>query len=272
MSSSTLPLQGLDVLITRPSNQSGEWQTALEAGGAKTRLAPMLEIEPVEDKAGRQAIKDKILELDQYHSAIFVSQNAVTYACQWIDQYWPQLPVGINWLAVGGKTGELLQSEGFDAKAADRAMNSETLLELNCLKSLNLQKILIFRGCGGRPLLGQVLQERGASVDYCEMYHRVLPQEAKHRLESLEWSRDSEPLLSAHSGESLKNLRDCLPAASAQHWLAIPVLVPGGRVAEQAREAGFTRVISAENATTHSMLQALVRWRQSNLDGKRNSL
>jgi uroporphyrinogen-III synthase len=259
----SVPLAGLKVLVTRPQHQAAEWREALHEQGASTQAVPLLAIQPVSERAELQAIKNCILDLDLYQTAIFVSQNAANYGCDWIDQYWPQLPVGVQWLAVGKKTAEFLWREGYDVSSAEGEMNSEALLRLPCLQSVRGQRVLIFRGQGGRPHLAEVLTERGAKVDHCELYERLLPIEASAQLAALRWS-DQEPLIiSVHSGESFKNLCESMPKTDTTKWLELPLLLPGERVAELAQESGFKKIIVAENATSESMLAALIQWRCS---------
>lgn len=259
-----LPLAGLNVLVTRPWHQAGEWQKILHEQGASTLALPMLAIRPVSAAAHLQAIKNVILDLDLYQMAIFVSQNAVSHGCDWIDRYWPQLPVGVQWLAVGKKTAESLGLEGFDVRSAEGEMNSEALLKLPSLQEVQGQRVLIFRGRGGRPHLADVLTARGAKVDHCELYERLVPEEAPAQLAAMQWPDKETLVLSVHSGESFNNLCECIPQAQSALYLQVPVLLPGERVAELAEKAGFKHIIVAENATSESMLAALIQWRCSN--------
>jgi uroporphyrinogen-III synthase len=260
-------LSGLEVLVTRPIHQVDEWRTSLEARGAQVFSVPVLDIKNIDDPAGLQAIKNAILELDNYQIVIFVSQNAVNTACDWIDRYWPQLPVGIDFLAVGQKTAESLQREGIEVVSTREvslgAMNSEALLALPCLQSVDAKKILICRGQGGRPLLAETLEARGAQVEYCELYQRVLPRDVKESLGNIVWTSGVLPLITVHSGESLQNLYHNLPDSQAQWWLEQALVVPGERVAQAARDFGFSQVICAENAGSESMLKAIFEWRQT---------
>lgn len=259
-------LVGLNVLVTRPQHQAAEWQEALHEQGASTQAVPLLAIQPVSTAANLQAIKNGILGLDLYQAAIFVSQNAVNYGCDWIDRYWPQLPLGVQWLAVGKKTAEHLRREGYEVSSAGGAMNSEALLALPSLQDVQGQRVLIFRGLGGRPHLADVLAARGAKVDHCELYERILPAEASVQLQALQWPVDEQAVLSVHSGESFKNLYESLPKNEMSLWLELPLLLPGERVAQLAQKAGFKNIIVAENATSESMLAALTQWRCSNAD------
>lgn len=262
------PLTGLRVLVTRPARQAETWCQMLRAEGAEVISIPLLELAPVSEPDQIRAIKNRILDFDLYQKAIFVSQNAVAHGMQWLEDYWPQLPTGIEYFAVGAATARALADFGIRARDAGGAMNSEALLEAEELKTERVadQRILIFRGLGGRPHLGEVLSERGAQVDYCELYRRLMPENAAERLREASFNSLPEASLQVvalHSGESLHNYQRALeqiasenrPVAEALANSAL--LVPGARVAQLARDLGFKKIIQAENATDTSMLAAL---------------
>ena len=123
-----------------------------------------------------------VLDFDQFDKVIFVSQNAVEHAFNWLHDYWPQLPVGISYFAVGEKTAQALRAQGLSAQVAS-GMTSEALLNLPALTEVWGQKILICRGRGGLPKLGENLHQRGARVRYLELYERLMPSDAQQRLQ-----------------------------------------------------------------------------------------
>jgi len=262
----------LRVLITRPLKQAEPWAQALLTQGFDAQCVPMLALEPITDEAGVQAIKNCVLEFDRYHKAIFVSMNAVDFAMNWLDQYWPQLPMATQYFAVGDTTAKALAAWGVSVSALQHtgqgAMTSETLLVADELHNIADEKIIIFRGDGGRGHMGEILRARGASVDYCELYRRVIPTLAEVTLLSLvaadEWQPD---VIAVHSGESLHHLETVLQqmtqlvdgAGYVRQLKQAVLLVPGERVAGLARAAGFDRVVVAENATDNAMGQALER-------------
>src|SRR5690606_31962632 len=93
------------------------------------------------------------------------------------------------------------------------AMNSETLLRAPELQQVAGEKIIIFRGCGGRGYMGEILRERGAQVSYCELYERKLPGTAKAQLMAAFDDPQQQSLLTSvalHSGESLQYYVDLL--------------------------------------------------------------
>jgi uroporphyrinogen-III synthase len=263
-------LNQLRVIITRPQPQAETWAAHLHALGATTAIVPVLALEAVAEVEEIQAVKNTILDFDHYHKAIFVSLNAVEFGLRWLENYWPQLPQGIEYYAVGETTVRYLQEAGLHVSALTAAMtgpmNSERLLEAPELQQVQGQKIVIFRGRGGRGKMGEVLTARGAQVHYCELYHRRIPataaEQSRELLSGEPWQGPQ--IIALHSGDSLNHFVQILNAITdrdidQQRVLKLPVLVPGERVADLARLAGFATVIVAENATDAAMTSALLQ-------------
>ncbi len=257
------PLQALRVLVTRPEAQAEAWQQSLVDAGACCAAVPLLAIVPLTVAEEQQAIKNRVMELDSYQHVIFVSQNAVRYGMEWIYNYWPQLPMGVSFYAVGSATARTLQQFDVPVVAAEGTMNSEALVALPSLQQIDGAKVLICRGQGGRPLLADILAERGARVDYCELYERRFPQAALEQIATLDWGRQGD-VVAVHSGESLDNWQQLVTALKRYDWQGLPLLVPGQRVANKAIELGFNRVIVADNASDTEMLRALCAWQRAN--------
>lgn len=260
MSAQAQSLDQYHLLVTRPITQGQTWAAQLELLGASVTLQPMLIIEPVKGPDAERAIINRILAFDEYQKAIFISQNAVHHGLQWLDQYWPQLPMGVEFFAIGKVTAEhlLAQTEehALVVQSASQAMNTETLLELPGLQSLDGEKILIFRGQGGRDELAKGLTARGAVVDYCELYQRSAPA-MQQPLNSEFRQTEKQPIVVVHSGETLNNLCSMIQGGDLLWLQQQTLLVPGQRVAALATSAGFSQVLVAQNATHESMLEAL---------------
>lgn len=262
-------LRGKRILITRPAHQSRGWYELLRAAGAEVDSIPMLAIEPIDSGAQLQVIKRRILDFDQIDHAIFVSQNAVRLGFDWLEDYWPQLPQGPRYYGIGAATAHALRRRGVQCErrgdecasggetTADTmpdTMNSEALLSLPALQQVTGQRILIFRGSGGRTLIGDTLRARGARVDYCELYRRALPAEAAAQLAQYSAQPDA---FSVHSGETLTNLAQCIRRSGRNALFETPLICPSQRVADQARDLGFSRASAARNAGDAAMLEAL---------------
>ncbi|MFC3115035.1 uroporphyrinogen-III synthase [Cellvibrio fontiphilus] len=261
------------IVITRPSAQAGVWAARLHALGFTSRCLPLLELRALQDETQQRAIKNKILDFDLYQKVIFVSQNAVDFGMNWLEDYWPQLPIGIEYFAVGATTAKKLASYGIAvtdlATSVSGGMTSEDLLAAPQLQQVDGDKILIFRGLGGRGQLADTLRARGAWVEYCELYERLIPAAAAAQLQQLlaDINATDAPagnfILALHSGESLQNLLALAaahpaPPGALELLQQQPLLVPSKRIAEAASAAGFITVIAAQNATDPAMTAALL--------------
>ncbi|WOX07165.1 uroporphyrinogen-III synthase [Microbulbifer pacificus] len=255
----TSPLAGRRILITRPAHQSGGFRDLLQAQGAQVDSIPLLEITPITGGDGVQAIRNLVMDFDQFDHAIFVSQNAVQYAFDWLDDFWPQLPQGPRYYGIGAATASAIRARGAEPQshpleADESTMDSEALLALPALQNPRDERVIIFRGQGGRTLIGDTLKARGARLDYCELYRRVLPADATEQLRNYVQLPDA---IVVHSGETLDNLTAALASSGRQQLLACPLVCPSPRVAASARAQGFVRAQAATNAGNSAMLVAL---------------
>lgn len=263
-----MDLAGLDILVTRPEPVATDFCATLEGLGAHSYSVPAMIIEPLLSSAEIEAIKAKVMQLDAYRAAIFISQNAVSYGAEYLDQYWVDLPMDTQFFAIGKKTAIMLEREISPrrvkmATGDNPAMDSESLLALPELVNLKDQKVLIFRGVGGRETLAKTLRERGAIVDYCELYKRSYPCELAKNIAASGFDQAlGQRVITAQSGESLANLDTAIDAAGLQHWRKLPVLVPSARVAELASSLGFEKVLALVNPAEQTILEALQNLRR----------
>ncbi|HVL00860.1 MAG TPA: uroporphyrinogen-III synthase [Dongiaceae bacterium] len=248
------PLQGRKVVVTRPSGQEQDLMLALEQAGAKPLSFPTLAIEAREpDLADRQ----KMLDLDRYYAVICVSVNAARLGLDLMADFWPQWPVQQHWFAVGPATGEAMSDWGLNVNVAQQGSTSETLLDHPLLQDVSGQQILILRGEGGREKLADTLRQRGAGVDYLALYRRVKPATNPRPLLALLDQPDS-PIITVTSGDGLRNLMT-LVGNRLNRLQQCPLLVVSGRLAEFARQQGFTTVWQATSPATADVIAALNR-------------
>lgn len=250
----TSPLKGRTVLVTRPAGQQQDLALALQQAGARPLLFPTLAIEPrVLDQADRQTI----LDLDRYYAVICVSANAARLGLDALADLWPQWPVQQHWFAVGPATGESMSDWGLNLTVAQQGSTSETLLDHPDLQAVSGQRILILRGEGGREALADSLRQRGAQVDYLELYRRVQPRTDPQPLLTALDQPDC-PILTVTSAEGLRNLM-ALAGKQLNRLQQCPLLVVSGRLAEFARQQGFVTVWQAASPAATDIMAALNR-------------
>jgi len=256
------PLSGRRVLVTRPEHQAAGQISLLQQLGAEAIPFPLLEIRPIEESAPQyHPAKSCILDLDLYHSVIFVSGNAARLGADWIDLYWPQLPLGVNFLAVGRKTADTLSDYGIDACPNPFGYDSEALLQAQPLQQIEGERILIVRGIGGREKLAEELSARGAKVDYAELYQRCPPPYCDEAVSSTLYDPVPDAVIIT-SGNALENLLNIAAGSNRQFdkapLLGCQLVVPSRRIEQLARTAGFTRIKTAAGPDDQSMTDALL--------------
>jgi len=139
--------------------------------------------------------------------------------------------------------------------------DSEALLALPELKQVTGSKIVIFRGEGGRELLGDTLKSRGAKIEYAECYRRTRPSADVTPLLQ-RWARDEIDIVSLTSVDGLHNLFDMLGPTGQQRLSRTPIIVVSTRMAEICRELGFkTEPLVAAQASDEAILEAIKTWR-----------
>lgn len=233
------PLAGRHIVVTRPTGQAVHLAQALVALGAKPVLFPALAIFDIDDA---HALLDIALRLDQFDWAAFVSPNAVekSLGCILAHRSWP---AHLRAATIGKSSEMALAAFGVtQVTAPQERYDSEALVAMPALQEMQGKKVVIFRGDGGRELLGETLTARGASVEYVTCYRRgkpVLDPAPLHQL----WTDGRLDAVTATSSEALRNLYDMV-GKLGQAWLRkTPLFVPHARIAEQAAALGLHEVV-----------------------------
>ncbi len=252
----TPPLYGLHVVVTRPCHQAGNFVDLLQKAGAIAHTFPLLQIEPV--KQAPTTLKE--LSSGTYDLVIFISANAVIHALACLPPYthWQNTRIA----AIGKQTAQTLQNHHLPvALFPAQGFRSEDLLELPDMHNLQAKNILIVRGQGGREFLADSLRERGANVEYANVYQRCQAQQNSHFLIHLH-QQSWLGIICITSSESLTQLLRLVTHDAVDNgWIQnVPLLVGSERTAQDASAAGFKQIISAANPSDEAMLQALLYW------------
>jgi uroporphyrinogen-III synthase len=232
-----LPLAGRRIVVTRPAAQAHGLLSLIRAAGGEALACPTLEIVELADTAPFFAVADR---LGQFDLAIFVSRNAVRRALALLGSR--GLPPRLALATVGKGSREELEAAGYrGALAPTGRPDSEALLALPALRNVAGRHIVIFRGDGGRALLGDELAKRGALVEYAACYRRALPAAGAAPLLAA-WVQGPVHAIAISSGEGLSNLVQLLGAGATGRFGDTPLFVPHERVSEQAARLGARRV------------------------------
>lgn len=230
----TLPLAGLKIVVTRPRDQAVQLAQRIAQAGGEPLLFPLLDIAPVQDT---RVLNEQMARLHQFDLAIFISPNAVQYGISAIRAA-GTIPSSLKIATVGQGSAKALRAMGIaDVIAPAERFDSEGLLALPELQQVSGWQVMIFRGDGGRELLGDTLRERGATVEYAACYQRSKPQQNASAL-----LQSNAQAISVTSSEALGYLWQMLDSHAQNVLRDTPLFVPHPRIAGLAQQQGWRQV------------------------------
>lgn len=242
------------VLLTRLPEDNQRLAAKLDAQGVQTCCMPLLQIRLEEESSEQRSL---LLDLDRYQAVIAVSPVAARLGLERLDRYWPQVPVGIDWFAVGETTAGILRDYPLPARAPEEGQDSEALLALPRWQALLAEphlRVMIWRGVGGREHLASHIRAAGGQVDYLELYRRLpadnLPQSIRAACQA---GVRGIVVLSIQALEYWHN-------AAGNEWSQQRLWrcwVPGTRVAERAAELGCKDIVMCSGADDDAVIAAI---------------
>ncbi len=248
------PLAGKGIVVTRPAHQAAHLAELIRAAGGKPILFPVIEIVEVADLQPLIALIDR---LDEFDLAVFISPNAVNKAMNLIKAR-RALPPRLKLAAIGRGSVRELKHFGLTDVIAPARFDSEALLELPEIQDIAGRRVVIFRGEGGRELLGDTLAARGATVEYAECYRRGRPRaDAAPLLKA--WARNELHAITVTSSEGLHNLFDLVGKLGQSWFRKTPLFVPHPRIEQTARELGLVNVMLTGQGDD-GLTQGLTQW------------
>lgn len=255
MADAAAPLRQLGIAITRPQDQALNLAGLIRQAGGEPVLFPLLAISPLQDY---RHFEQQLLMLEHYDWAIFISSNAVQNALPRLLKQWNTIPRTLKFAAIGPSTANELTKFGVHATLVpDGRYDSESLLSLPEMQQVAGQRILIFRGEGGREIMAETLRSRGASVDYAECYRRINPQHDAGMLPAL-WQNGQLHAIVVTSSEAMRHLLQIAEQGRAPWLQGISLCVNHMRIAELSQPLHLKTAI-ANAPGDDAMLQCLIK-------------
>ena len=252
----TIDLMKKKVLVTRPHQQAENLCRLIQDSNGNPILFPTIEILAPDDN---DDVNQKLKNISNYEICIFISRNSVIKVMNYPGITLHQLQK-LKIYAIGAGTAEQLRAAGLDNVIfPENNSDSESLLNVSGLQAHQVEnkKILIFRGQDGREHLARVLKERGANVDYANVYKRSCPEYSNSEIENI-WSGGGVDIVVVTSIDALKNLFHMLSSEQKEMLLEKQLVTIGERIAQYAYDLGFTsQVIIAERANDKSLVNAI---------------
>lgn len=182
---------------------------------------------------------------------IFTSPAAVRFAARLMP-----LATTATVLAVGRGTARALHAAGVQAvRFPETSQDSEGVLGMPELQSVQARTVGLVGAPGGRGLLQATLAARGAALQEAHVYARAAPRVDRRHVEPL-LRLDRRAVMLLSSAEALAHLQQALPAPAWRGLMRATAVVSSDRLRLAAEAAGFTHVHVADSATSTDLLAA----------------
>ncbi len=236
------------LLLVRPQAQAAQQAQRLAAAGI-TAL-PFCVEDTVADERALSALPQQAASADWL---VFISPSCIELA-------WPHLagrPLAANLACVGRASADKLTAlSGRAVLHPPHGNDSDALLALPPLQQLAGQTVLIVRGDGGRPQLGETLARRGAQMHYAEVYRRV-PVAADWALFDRLAASAPPPALLITSSHSAALLFRQAGTARQHALLACRFIALHPRIAATLQQLGVAQpLLAADEGALHALFAA----------------
>ena len=237
----------LNILITRPEKAGRALQDCLKKQGYQSYCQPCFDYQGSENVKQLQRIQQQVIP----SIVIFISVAAVEFANKLLPIiFWPKQDV----IAVGHATWQALQALGINASLPEKH-DSEGLLALPPLQYVQEKTVLIVRGDGGRELIAEDLRNRGATVHYFESYRRVWRNYSVELIKT--WHQQQINCILITSNALLEFIVNLIGDTDSYWREQCLWIVVSNRIANNAKNMGINRIITANGASTKAIINAL---------------
>ncbi len=170
MSKATALLTGRRIVLTRPTEQSGDWRRRLERLGVVVLELPLIRVTKDVDL---HLLAEIFPELGRYEWLVFTSANGVKYFFEEFHRVFDDIrSLGfVRIAAVGTATAAALRAQHLRIDLlSDKATGEALARALLARESMDSAKVLVVTGSRNRETLVQLLHDNGAIVDTLPVY------------------------------------------------------------------------------------------------------
>ena len=254
------PLFGRRIVVTRSTEQAGEFLEMLEDLGAEAIPAPTVRILPPEDTS---SLEQACAEAGTYDWIVFTSANAVDFFMKCLVAVSDVRELkGVRICTIGPSTASRLAKYGIRVDLTPAEFRTETLVEaMHTQAPVQNARVLLPRSDIARELLGDELRAAGADVAEVVAYRTVLAsgeREGDHDVYRMLLDRQIDAVTFT-SASTVRNFVEILGHDQAIDLLRNTVVASIGPVtAEAAQQLNIRTAVMPERYTIPDLVQALV--------------
>ncbi|WP_249870959.1 uroporphyrinogen-III synthase [Oceanobacillus saliphilus] len=235
------------ILITRGAKQAKALSDKVIALGGIPIEVPLLRISCKEEAENSQILHN----LHRYKWIFFTSSNGVDCFIQLMEKYHLENLQDIKFAAVGHKTEQALKDYGYVPSFIPSIYNAD-VMAAEFLKDFKDEgPVLLIRGNRSRDVLPTEFSKHELSFDVLEVYETSFNYDAKDQLNELLKKNEIDfiTFTSPSTVEAFVEMAEVIPE---KHYVCI-----GTTTEQRALEFGFKSLITPQEFTTDSMLQAI---------------
>lgn len=236
------------VINTRPIERAAPLTQCLQAAGLSVIELPMLTLEPrATTDEDRQMMRQWLV--GDYQALVIVSPTAAASGlAMWQeleDEHQKQdnsaeptalasaaIETPNHLIAVGDATAAVLNNTKLAVASYQirqpTIANNEGMLAMPEIESLQAgDKLLIWRGLGGRRLLVDTLKARGVHIDSIAWYERIMPDDAQRQY--AQWLQDFQAKNASQAialADRVKPIVVISSGTAFEHWVSIVNQIP----------------------------------------------
>lgn len=193
------------------------------------------------------------LDWQAVNKIIVISGNAANYGLAPVVN---KLSQNCQIFTIGASTAKQIATFCTRKIIYPTTYNSENLLELAELQAVQNEVVVIFKGVGGRTILQETLQQRGAIIYTIDCYQREAAKLDLTKQVKI-WQNNSVTGLIVSSAESLESFIGQFNQEQ-QRWLKqLTLIVTSKRLEQLAQTKGFQTIICAENFNAAAISSAI---------------
>jgi uroporphyrinogen-III synthase len=256
--STTKPLAGKRIIVSRAKDQAGALVSALRAQGATVTAIPFIEIRK---PRSFNALDRALHEVIEYDWLILTSVNGVNALFERMEK----LKLEVGWIAhlriaaIGPATRKAIEKHGLDVHVVPNEYVAESVVKA-LRKKTEGRRVLLVRAKVARDVIPTELGKTGAAVEVVEAYETVVPKASRTKLLAALKSKSQRPdVITFTSSSTARNFLELVGEKVAYSGLldGVELASIGPVTTSTLKELGFTPRIKAKEYTIPGLVEAI---------------
>lgn len=248
------PLQGIRVMVTRPSEDVAELQANLRRLGAEVMCLPTISIRPLTSSAEVATVLDRLNDFDWIG---FTSRNAVRTVFDWLSTRGRHMAPSVRVAALGAATSEELRTRGVTPDCIPTESSSSALTAALIATGVSGCAVLLPVGNLAGEATHHALRAAGAHVTTLRVYETVPVQAADPEVQNALLRGDIDVVALA-SPSAFRSLIDLSGGAMREGLRRTRLVAIGPTTAQAIRDDGYTSSAVAQTQTMEGLVAAIV--------------